>query len=94
MRSDTSRMCAIAACASSPRRLAWPMASEARLRSALSSSASVTSRRRSASAASTGASETAAPRVARARSTASGFSRISLMSSIGSSAGPSPCPLP
>ncbi len=35
-------MSAIAACASSPRRLAWPMASEARLRSALSSSASVT----------------------------------------------------
>ena len=67
MRSDTSRIRAMTASGFSPRRLAWPMASEVRLRSALRVSTSVTSRRRSASAARISGTSSAPPRVARPR---------------------------
>src|SRR5438067_329572 len=81
IRSPTSRIRACSAVASSPRRLAWPIASEARLRSALSSSTSVRSRRRSPSRATISRISAAPPLSASARSTASGCSRISRRSS-------------
>ena len=59
---DTSRMAAMTASGLSPRRLAWPMASEVRLRSALSVSTSVRRRRRSPSAARMSGTSSAPPR--------------------------------
>src|SRR5499427_7831296 len=81
MRSPTSRMRACSAPASSPRRLARPMASEALLRRALRSSLSRTSRRRSVSSSISSGTRFAPPFVASARRTASGCSRISRTSS-------------
>src|SRR5215510_14053332 len=81
MRSPTSRIRACSAPASSPRRLAWPMASEALLRRALRSSLSRTSRRRSVSSSISSGMRFAPPLVTSARRTASGCSRISRTSS-------------
>src|SRR5690349_15198129 len=74
-------MRACSAPASSPRRLAWPIASEALLRRALRSSLSRTSWRRSVSSASTSGTRSAPPFVASPRRTASGCSRICRTSS-------------
>src|SRR5205823_443762 len=81
IRSPTSRIRACSALASSPRRLAWPIASEARLRSALRSSTSLRRLRRSPSRATISRISAAPPLSASARSTASGCSRISRRSS-------------
>src|SRR5438093_7555946 len=81
MRSPTSRIRAISEEASSPRLLAWPIASEARLRSALRSSAFRMTSRREASRATTCFTSSAPPLTASARSTISGCSRISRRSS-------------
>src|SRR5262249_9332123 len=77
MRSPTSRMRACSALASSPRRLAWPIASEALLRSALRASLSRTRRRRSASSSMSSGMRFAPPLVASPRRTTSGWSRSS-----------------
>src|SRR6266566_2265345 len=81
IRSPTSRVRACSAPASSPRRLAWPIASEALLRRALRSSLSRTRRRRSASSAITSETSSAPPLVASPRRTTSGCSRICRTSS-------------
>src|SRR5262249_15284412 len=83
MRSPTSRICVRSAAASSPRLRAWPMASEARLRRALRSSASLMRRRRVASWARIPWMGSAPPWPASARSTASGCSRTCRSSSTG-----------
>src|SRR3989442_2543034 len=83
MRSPTSRIRAISPAGSSPRRFAWPIVSEARFLRALSSSLSLTRRRREASRSSTLFTSSAPPRSASPRATASGSSRISRRSSNG-----------
>src|SRR5215831_19150815 len=81
MRSPTSRMRVCSALASSPRRLAWPIASDALLRRALRSSLSRTRRRRSVSSSMSSGMRLAPPLVASPRRTTSGWSRISRTSS-------------
>src|SRR5262249_47281847 len=83
MRSPTSRIWARSVAASSPRLRAWPIASEARLRRALRSSASLMRRRRVASWATMSLMCSAPPLPARARSTTSGCSRTCRSSSTG-----------
>src|SRR5262245_23022278 len=79
--SPASPMRACSALASSPRRLAWPIASDALLRSALRSSLSRTRRRRSVSSSMSAGMRSAPPLVASPRRTTSGWSRISRTSS-------------
>src|SRR5262245_2182384 len=81
IRSPTSRMRACSALASSPRRLAWPIASDALLRRALRSSLPRTRRRRSVSSSMSSGMRFAPPLVASPRRTTSGWSRISRTSS-------------
>src|SRR5438067_43142 len=81
MRSPTSRICACSAPASWPALRARPMASEAVLRWALRSSASLMRRRRSTSLARISGMSWAPPFWASARCTSSGRSRISRRSS-------------
>src|SRR4029453_17117482 len=81
MRPPPPRIWARSAAASSPRLRAWPMASEARLRRALRSSASLMRRRRVASWATMSLTCSAPPLPASARSTASGCSRTCRSSS-------------
>src|SRR5207302_1423010 len=84
IRSLTARISCISAEASSPRRLAAPIASDVRLRRAFSSSAVLISSRRCRSASSSSLRVSSLPpRVASARATASGCSRMSFSGSNG-----------
>src|SRR6266436_9359039 len=84
IRSPTARIPRISADASSPRRLAAPIASDVRLRRAFSSSAVLSSSRRCRSASSSSLRMSPPPpRVASARATASGCSRMSFSGSNG-----------
>src|SRR3989442_86714 len=84
IRSPTARISRISADASSPRRLAAPIASDVRLRRAFSSSAVRSSSRRCRSASSSSLRMSPPPpRVASARATASGCSRMSFSGSNG-----------